>query len=59
MSLGFKAKQLIGGRVYRLRVDGKLYGFSDTFTEYEFITNLPPYGGNCTIDPNEGKGIHR
>ena len=54
MSLAFKAKQLTGGRVYRLRADGKLYGFTDTFTEYEFTTNLPPYGGNCTIDPHEG-----
>ena len=58
MSLAFKAAQLAGGRVYRLRADGKLYGFTDTFTEYEFVTNLPPYGGNCTIDPHEGEVLH-
>jgi hypothetical protein len=38
-------KSLVGGRIYRMRVDGKVYGYAPTFTEYEFLTNLPPYGG--------------
>lgn len=37
-----------------MRVDGKVYGYAPSFTEYEFITNLPPYGGTCMIDPPSG-----
>ncbi|XP_076075764.1 polycystin-1-like protein 2 [Mytilus galloprovincialis] len=58
-SQAIKIKQgsLIGGQVYRFRIDGKVYGYAPSFTEYEFITNLPPYGGTCDIDPISGYAL--
>ena len=52
--LAFLAGALIGGRNYRLRLDVKVYGYTDSFSEYNFITNLPPYGGECMITPETG-----
>lgn len=50
----FKSSTLIGGKTYRLRLAANVYGYSGSFTEYEFITNLPPYGGTCGINPSSG-----
>ncbi|KAK3612418.1 hypothetical protein CHS0354_032019 [Potamilus streckersoni] len=50
----FKPRTLIGGRLYKLRLDAVVYGYTPTFTEYKFITNLPPYGGKCKIEPETG-----
>ena len=56
--MSIKQKSLVGGRIYRMMVHGKVYGYAHTFTEYEFLTNLPPYGGSCSIDPTSGKLLH-
>ncbi|WAQ96807.1 AGRE1-like protein [Mya arenaria] len=48
---------LKGGRRYHLRLDVKVHGYTATFTEYAFITNLPPYGGNCSIEPLSGYAL--
>jgi hypothetical protein len=32
-------KSLVGGRIYRMRVDGKVYGYAPTFTECD--TEVP------------------
>ncbi|XP_053393414.1 polycystin-1-like [Mercenaria mercenaria] len=52
--LAFKPGVLIGGNVYHLRLDMKVYGYNASFTEHTFETNLPPYGGNCSIEPKTG-----
>lgn len=41
--------------MYRLRLAASVYGYTDSFTEYEFVTNLPPYGGSCGINPSTGE----
>ena len=41
--------------MYRLRLAATVYGYTDSFTEYEFVTNLPPYGGSCGINPSTGE----
>lgn len=53
--LAVKPGMLIGGYVYTLRLDMKVYGYTASFTEYTFKTNLPPYGGNCSISPQTGQ----
>ncbi|XP_062619009.1 polycystin-1-related protein-like [Saccostrea cucullata] len=55
--LVFKSSTLTGGRTYRLRLSASVYGYSKSFTEYEFITNLPPYGGSCGINPTSGYAL--
>ncbi|XP_050394123.2 polycystic kidney disease protein 1-like 2 isoform X2 [Patella vulgata] len=55
--ISFKSHQLIGGLTYRLRLDAKVYGFVASFTMYEFKTNLPPYGGTCSINPKMGYAL--
>lgn len=52
--LVFESSTLTGGKTYRLRLAANIYGYSGSFTEYEFITNLPPYGGTCGINPSSG-----
>ena len=38
---------------YRIRVTGYV-GDAKGFSEIELSVNLPPYGGDCVINPNEG-----
>ncbi|XP_076456106.1 polycystin-1-like protein 2 [Babylonia areolata] len=45
------------GKTYRLRVYGTLAGYAPGFTEYRFVSNLPPYGGNCSINPEQGYAL--
>ena len=49
---------LTGGRRYLLRLnvtmdglDGRVFSFAD----FEFLTNLPPYGGMCSTATSNGK----
>ena len=39
---------------YRIRAVGEV-GDASGFTEIELSVNLPPYGGDCSISPDEGK----
>jgi len=56
--LAFFAGVLGGGRTYSLRLETKVYGFTASFSELQFITNLPPYGGACYIEPEIGVHSH-
>lgn len=53
--LVIKQGTLKGGRTYRLKLDARVHGYADTYTLYEFDTNLPPYGGECGIIPEKGQ----
>ncbi|XP_021359195.1 uncharacterized protein LOC110454143 [Mizuhopecten yessoensis] len=52
--LVLKPATLTGGRVYRLKLEAQVHGYADSFTVYEFVTNLPPYGGMCNVIPEKG-----
>ena len=56
-SVVFLPSTLTGGQTYRLRLNAKVHGFAPSLTEFEFITNLPPYGGSCTIEPTSGECV--
>ncbi|XP_078610817.1 polycystin-1-like [Branchiostoma floridae x Branchiostoma japonicum] len=56
-SLVLKGGSLVGGRWYRFRLSGKQRGYEAGFTEYEFSTNLPPYGGTCDVTPKTGYAL--
>ncbi|XP_035695689.1 uncharacterized protein LOC118429314 [Branchiostoma floridae] len=56
-SLVLKGGSLVGGRWYRFRLSGKQRGYEAGFTEYEFSTNLPPYGGSCDVTPKTGYAL--
>ncbi|XP_060067155.1 uncharacterized protein LOC132547415 [Ylistrum balloti] len=49
-----KPATLTGGRKYRLKLEAQVHGYADSFTVYEFVTNLPPYGGMCNVIPEKG-----
>ncbi|XP_032239241.2 uncharacterized protein LOC5513821 isoform X2 [Nematostella vectensis] len=54
-SLVFQKNVLKIGSMYTVRLtadnkDGGILGLS----EYQFNTSVPPYGGDCRIEPNEG-----
>ncbi|XP_069125477.1 polycystin-1-like protein 2 [Argopecten irradians] len=52
--LVLKPATLTGGRKYRLKLEAQIHGYADSFTVYEFVTNLPPYGGMCSVIPEKG-----
>ncbi|XP_071106159.1 polycystin family receptor for egg jelly-like [Haliotis cracherodii] len=56
-SVEFLARSLIDGMKYQLRLDANLHGYAPSFTEYDFITNEPPYGGTCTIVSGEAYSL--
>ncbi|XP_067671591.1 polycystin-1-like [Haliotis asinina] len=56
-SVQFYARSLIGGMTYRLRLDANLHGYAPSFTEYDYITNEPPYGGTCVIVSGEAHSL--
>ncbi|XP_041362676.1 uncharacterized protein LOC121378529 [Gigantopelta aegis] len=56
-SVVFLPNTLTGGQIYRLRLDARVHGFAPSLTEYEFITNLPPYGGSCEVEPTSGYAL--
>ena len=52
-NIGIHAYTLLPGEQYMLRstiTDGIL----SNSVEKEFVTNLPPYGGTCTVSPGRG-----
>ncbi|ESP00683.1 hypothetical protein LOTGIDRAFT_157972 [Lottia gigantea] len=43
------------GKVYLISVEVILPGFETPgFSSFRVVTNLPPYGGTCTVDPTSG-----
>ncbi|XP_033743898.1 polycystic kidney disease protein 1-like 2 [Pecten maximus] len=52
--LVLKPATLTGGRKYRLKLEAQVHGYAESFTVYEFLTNLPPYGGMCSVIPEKG-----
>ncbi|KAK3091662.1 hypothetical protein FSP39_021645 [Pinctada imbricata] len=56
-TISFLPYSLIGGRNYKLSLDVNVYGYTPAFSEYSFITNLPPYGGECRITPETGYAL--
>ena len=46
---------LQSGRKYRVQVSVQLTEGKDGYTLYDFETNTPPYGGNCTVTPPTGR----
>ncbi|CAI9719574.1 polycystic kidney disease 1-like 2 [Octopus vulgaris] len=52
--LAMKEGVLLGGHTYRLEFEVQVYGYATSVSGYQFRTNLPPHGGNCTISPTSG-----
>lgn len=49
-----KPNTLVGGRRYRLTMSAKIYGRRKGRAVMEMIVNLPPQGGECTVDIPSG-----
>lgn len=53
-SLVIKNKVLKGGRRYAVRLSAWHAGKQRGMTEHEFLTSTPPYGGTCSVTPDQG-----
>ncbi len=47
----------MSGHHYHIMVVVKVAATEVGVSGYEFDTNIPPYGGNCTIHPTIGKQL--
>ena len=45
---------LMGGKEYYFLLEAWNPNSHVTFLRYEFLVNLPPFGGECTIVPDTG-----
>lgn len=54
-NLVIKENALLLKQDYRISVEIDVYGFEQTVAVYDFITNEPPNGGQCTVDPPSGE----
>ena len=56
-NINMKPFMLRGGRRHRIMLQGDLLGSALGYVYVDFLVNLPPYGGNCSIDKKEGKQV--
>eukprot|EP00057_Strongylocentrotus_purpuratus_P024893 XP_011679367.1 PREDICTED: receptor for egg jelly 6 isoform X1 [Strongylocentrotus purpuratus] len=56
--LVIRANVLESGKFYYVRVYVEEPGLLEGFTEVYFYTNLPPFGGNCNIEPRTGTALN-
>lgn len=56
-TLAIKENTLLSGREYRISVKIVAPEFSETVAVYDFLTSIPPFGGNCTVDPTTGTAL--
>ena len=54
-SLVVRASNLQDGREYKASLQFSCSICAQCFAEYQFTTNRPPFGGNCSITPTEGE----
>ena len=52
--LFIKPLSMRGGLRHRLVLEGRLKGSPVGSTSLDFLVNLPPYGGNCSVMPRKG-----
>nr|XP_018672665.1 uncharacterized protein LOC100182818 [Ciona intestinalis] len=58
VSLVLRPHSLLPGKKYHVRITGITADTAPGITEMELSTNLPPYGGSCSISPLEGTAIN-
>ena len=47
-------KSLVAGKTYYFLIEAWNINSEVTVLRYDFIVNLPPYGGECNILPDTG-----
>ena len=50
-----KANSFTPGVFYKLRLKMHCATCAKSYTEYSFMTNLPPEPGSCVVEPPQGK----
>ena len=48
-------EKLIGGKEYSFQLEAWNPNSNVTTLSYNFLINIPPFGGKCTIQPDSGK----
>ncbi|XP_066966740.1 serine-rich adhesin for platelets-like [Macrobrachium rosenbergii] len=53
-SINIKEGELAAGRCYRIQLAGSSHYTSTAYTQLDFCTTRPPFGGNCSVSPEVG-----